>query len=155
MYIGANFPRVAAVLSRVDMPTGRLKGPAGELDTRPLLAVVVSTAWMQIYDTSLVVRYKTMLPVLNSIKSGAAHALALHMLTHKNGTATSLDGVLTTIGAFQPGMRETSKHRLRREVRKWEAELGALGISFYNGGTMLSYRQPQGVSVNNPDNSQK
>jgi len=122
-------------------------------DGRELWAVTISAAWMRIYDTSLVVRYRNLLPILSRIWSGHVHAMALHVLTHKEGYF-DLTEVLKRISAWPDEnlKPESFKRQVRRLFEAIEGEeklLGELGMTLYieQGKRMLHYVPPVGIGV--------
>ena len=133
--------------ARADMPGGALTGD------RPLYAVVVSAAWMRVFDSSLIMKYQRLLPTINQIKDGATHAMALHILTHQAGSFV-VDEVLAHIGAFRATTSDRHRRRLRATVLAETDRLAALGIHLYfhadTGRLMASYHPRPEVHFRNP-----
>lgn len=104
----------------VDLPGGALKGK------RPLLAVTISAAWMQLYKKTLSVGYRDLLPAIAALPSGAQQALVRFCITHQQ-LNMKLDEAMQHIGA----VTQTTSPRRRREVLKdvRDADLRAFGIS--------------------------
>jgi len=128
-----------------EMPGGALTGD------RPLYVVTISPGWMKIYDSGLVVKYRNVLPALGKIQSGAAHALALHILTHSAG---SFD-VATTLNAV--GVPDTLSARRKNQILaevEGEPLLESLGMQVYpqpeTGRLMISYHPTGEVHVQHP-----
>ena len=121
--------------ARVPLPGGCKHGD------RPLWRVTISSAWMRIYDTSLVLRYRNALPALGQITSGATHALALHILTHAGGSYDA-ESVLSIVGAITPDTSDRQRRRLLQGIIKEAARLAQLGMRLYRNGNnhlMIAY----------------
>ena len=125
---------------RVSMPGGALNG------TRPLYVVIISGAWIKIYNTSLGMRYRNILPILNTLSNGATHALALHILTHSSG-CFDVDDILRHIGALRSGLTKQARSKMIKHLHQESDILARLGIYLYThdttGRLMASY-QPTG-----------
>ena len=127
----------AHIISEVQESKKRAAQPGGALPgDRPLYIVTISAGWMKIFDTTLVVKYRNVLPVLSQIESGAVHALGLHILTHSGGNFDA-DSVLTTIGAITPNTSDRQRRRLLQDIVKETDRLAQLGIQLYRNGTNL------------------
>jgi hypothetical protein len=121
-------------------PSGQLKGRRGE--TRKLLVVTISAAWMRVYDGTLAVRYKRLLPVINGFKSGAAHALALHVITHRDYNRDLL-AALRDVGAVREGMSRRTVNKVIARVLGEMDRFEALGIRISDA--TVFYQQHQHV----------
>ncbi len=123
-----------------EMPGGALVGD------RPLFVVTISPGWMQIYDTSLVVRYRNELSTLADIKSGAVHAAALHILTHSSGSFDVAE-VLRVVGVGWDDISSRRQNQILQEVERDAEQLKKLGMHLYRQAVtaklMISY-QPTG-----------
>lgn len=131
----------------VDMPGGALVGD------RPLFVVTISPGWMQIYDTSLVVRYRNELPVLAAIESGAVHAAALHVLTQSRGNFDVIS-VLRTVGVNWDGLSRSQRWKILQEFAAESERLAQLGMHLYRhadtDNLMISYHPTGEVHLNSP-----
>ena len=140
----------AHILADVWDPKDRVKQPGGALvGDRPLFGVTVSAEWMGLLSTSLVVKYRNVLPTLSQIQSGVVHAAALHVLTHSGGSF-DVDKLLTIIGVT------ASKERRRRLVQQFMTEvanLERLGMQVYrhrdDARLMIAYTPTGDVHVQN------
>lgn len=144
----------AGILSEYhESPRARAHLPGGALTgDRPLYAVVISSAWMRVYDTSLIVKYKRLLPEINAIREGAVHAFVLHVLTHEAGIFR-VDEALAHIGAFRAGTSDRHRRRIRAALVAESDRLEALGIHIYTGPgdkLMASYHPRPEVHFQNP-----
>ena len=129
-----------------EMPGGALTGQ------RALFVVTISPGWMQIYDTSIVMKYRNVLPVLASLESGATYAMILHVLTHSGG-CFAVDDVLQTVGVPWPSMSRQRRHAILREVRDADPQLQKLGMELYiqsDGRLMVSYHPTGDITFANP-----
>jgi len=132
---GSIINEVWEVKTRAKMPNANL----GFAD-RKLYCVQISAAWMRIFDTSLVVRYKSALRDLHTIENGAAYMLALHILTHGKGYF-DVEHVLEAIGATQGISARAVEKTIRAVVAEEEGEgekrgekklrLSKLGMKLY------------------------
>ena len=132
---------------QAEMPGGALTG------TRSLWVVVVSAGWMALYDTSLIMKYRNLMPMLNQITDGTTHALALHVLTHSSARNFVVMHVLAVIGAVTANTTPDKRRRIQRQILAQETTLGRLGIRLYRAATgqmMLSYVPTSGVYFQNP-----
>ena len=133
--------------TRVPLPGGCKHGD------RPLWRVTISSAWMRIYDTSLVLRYRNALPVLGQITSGATHALALHILTHTGGSYDVPTG-LKTVGVPWNRLTQRRQHQLMQEIIREKDHLFHLGMELYRhhdtNHLMISYHPTGDVHAQNP-----
>lgn len=129
--------------------------PGGALiGDRPMFVITISPGWMQIYDTSLIVKYHNELPTLSAIKSGPVHAAALHVLTHSHGSFDVIS-VLSTVGIDWDNLGRQQQWRIiSREFDGESERLSRLGMHLYRqSGTdnlMISYRPTGEVHVNSP-----
>jgi len=117
---------------RVTLPGGALSGD------RPLMVATISSAWMRIYRTSLTMRYRQLLPIINQARSGATHALALHVLTHRKYNR-ALATTLAEIGAVREDMSARGKRKVFTTVLAEQSLLEALGIYIREG--IVYYQQ--------------
>jgi len=145
----------AGIVSEVTESTRKAAMPGGVLrGERDLWVVTISSAWMRIYDTSLVLRYRLMLPPLGRITSGAAHAVALHVITHTGDHSYSVEDTLHLVGAVTPETSDRHRRRLIQEVAGEEEHLGALGMTLYHqsgtGKLMISYHPTGAAHVQLP-----
>ena len=128
--------------------------PGGALHgDRPLFVVTISPGWMQIYDTALVVRYRTVLPVLCQIESGAVHAVALHILTHSSSGNFEAESVLSIVGAITPDTSDRQRRRQLHAVVKEAERLARLGMQLYRNGNnhlMIAYTPTGDVHTQAP-----
>ena len=133
---------------RADMPGGALTGD------RPLYVVTVSAGWMKIYDTSMVVKYRNVLPVLSAIENGAVHAMALHILTHSAGSFDVAD-TLKTVGVPWDGISRRRQNKILQEIETEDLHLRELGIQLYRQTDtrrlMLSFHPAGTVHAQNPN----
>ena len=128
--------------------------PGGALiGDRPLFVVTISPGWMQIYDTSLVMKYRNVLPVLADIESGAVHAVALHILTHSSGNFDA-ENVLSVVGAITPDTSDRHHRRLLQEIVKEAARMAKLGMQLYRQSDtnhlMIAYTPTGDVHAQSP-----
>ena len=132
---------------RADMPGGVLTGD------RALYVVTVSAGWMKIFDTSMIVKYRNVLPVLSRIESGAVHALALHILTHSGGSFTVRD-VLAVVGVPWDALSRRRQNQITQEVEQSAGLLAEIGMQLYrhseSGQLMISYHPSGAVHMHNP-----
>lgn len=132
---------------RAAMPGGALTGD------RPLYVVTISSGWMKIFDTSMIIKYRNVLPVLSRIESGAVHALALHILTHSGGSFDA-ENVLSIVGAITPDTSDRHHRRLLQEIVKEAARLAQLGMQLYRHSAtnhlMIAYTPTGAVHAQNP-----
>lgn len=139
----------AGIVSEYVESSRRAKLPGGALNgERPLMVATISPAWMRIYRTSLTMRYRQLLPIINQARSGATHALALHVLTNQQYNR-SLAQTLTEIGAWREGMSARGKRKVVATVREEQPLLDELGIQIRDG--MVYYRQHSEVHFALPD----
>lgn len=135
---------------RVPQPGGALQG------TRPYYVITISAAWMKIYDTSVVVKYRALLPDLNRIRDGATHALALHILTHQDHVF-AVDDTLAHVGAFPSGISDRRRRQIRDQVLGESETLAVLGIHLYRQSAteqlMASYHHRPDVHFQSPSES--
>jgi len=123
-------------------------------DGRDQWLVTISATWMNIFDTSLVVRYRNFLPTLAGIRSSTVHAIALHVLSHQEGYY-DVEDLLKRVGAWpNEALKPESFKRLVRKrfeaLDTHEKILEELGMSLYTdkqGKQMLRYVPPVGVGV--------
>ena len=145
----------AGIVSEVnDRSSARVPLPGGcKQGDRPLWRVTISSAWMRIYDTSFVLRYRNALPTLGQLTSGATHALALHILTHSGGSY-DVESVLRTVGVPWDSLSRRRQHQLMAEITREKDHLSALGMELYRQqGThqlMINYRPNGDVHAQNP-----
>ena len=131
----------------VEMPGGARVGG------RPLFVVTISPGWMQIYDTSLVVKYRNELSVLATIQNGAVHALALHILTHSTG---SFEVVRTSrmVGVPWDTLSPRRQNQILKEVESETDPLARLGMHLYrrteDNRLMISYHPTGEVHLQSP-----
>ena len=129
---------------------------------RKLYCVQISAAWMRIFDTSLVVRYKSALSDLHAIENGGVYMLALHILTHGRGYF-DVEHVLEAIGATQGISTRAVEKTIRAVVAEEEGEdkrgekklrLSKLGMKLYNsqdsGRLMICYNPRSDVRFQLP-----
>ena len=122
-------------------------------DGREQWLVTISAAWMNIFDTSLVVRYRELLPLLAQLRSGPVYAVALHVLTHGEGYFDVADLFRRVMAWPAETLKpESFKRAVRRLFEAIDCEttiLGQLGISTYikDGKQMIHYVPPLGVGV--------
>ena len=155
------------------MPAGALQPQGGAVPTeRTLKVLIISHAWMRIYNSELLVNYKPLLPKLNKIRCAAAYAIALLVLTHREYNKT-LDEALTEVGALALCNSERARRKLRQDVleeagRVWRkknkatgeleevvsdhfAELGieirANGVVFYRQHDEVRFRAPKAECI--------
>lgn len=121
------------------LTTAKHGGQVVAAHARTLLIVTVGAVWMRIYDHTLAVKYSNLLPLLHSIKSGAAYALALHVITHREYN-TQLDDALRHVRAIRDGMTERAVRKVRAAVMGEVGKLGTIGIAITAGG-VVRYRQ--------------
>jgi hypothetical protein len=125
----------------VPLPGGCMKG------VRTLLAVTISAAWMRLYNTTLTVGYRDLIPAISALKSGVAQALVRFCLTHRV-VNMKLDEVLQHIGAIEETTKQANPRKYNR-VHKIvaEADLTLFGIEIKN--RVVTYRQHDLVRFKN------
>jgi len=139
----------AGIVSEYVESSRRAKLPGGALNgERPLMVATISSAWMRIYRTSLTMRYRQLLPIINQARSGATHALALHVLTNKQYNR-SLVQTLTEIGALREDMSARGQRKVFATVLAEQLLLNALGIQIREG--IVYYQQHAEVHFASPD----
>ncbi len=154
---GTHLHHVAHIISeyresphRVPLPGGALQGD------RPYYVVIISSAWMRIYDSSLIVRYRNILSEINHLSDGATHAVALHLVTHEDHTV-GLDRALDHVGAWDGWTSERHRRRIREQVLREAERLQQIGINLYrqaeSGEWMIAYHHVPGVHFQNPSES--
>jgi len=132
---------VGGIISEYKEAKRRAKMPGGELQwsnprtctDRPLLAVIFSAAWMRMYDITLVVSYRNLLPKLHAIKSGPAYAIALFCITHRTSYGQSIVKLLEIVRAIRPDMNDRSKRKARAAVEAEKKVLAEIGITLTDG----------------------
>ncbi|NDP46842.1 MAG: hypothetical protein GZ085_00350 [Sulfuriferula multivorans] len=131
----------------VAFPVGIVSVKNGEREveatTRTLLVVTVGAVWMRIYDCTMAVRYRPLLPTLHCMRNGAAYMLALHVITHRVYN-TRLDVALRYIRAVHDDMSDRQKRRVRAGVLAEIDALCEMGITITGGGVVV-YRQHASV----------
>ncbi len=141
------------IISDIWLSRHPAKLPGGALTgQRALFVVTISPGWMQIYDTSIVMKYRNVLPVLASLESGATYAMILHVLTHSGG-CFAVDDVLQTVGVPWASMSRQRRHAILREVRSADPQLQKLGMELYtqsDGRLMVSYHPTGDITFANP-----
>lgn len=120
------------------MPGGVLTGD------RALLAVTISAAWMRLYNSTLTVDYRDLIPAISSLKSGVLQALVRFCLTHRNMNM-QLDDILGYIGAVDETTQERTIQRVIKAV--CEADLSKFGIQVKN--RIVFYKQHASVRFKN------
>jgi len=132
---------VGGIISEYREAKRRAKMPGGDLQwsnarhcvDRPLLTVIFSAAWMRIYDITLVVSYRNLLPKLHAIKSGPAYAIALFCITHRTSCGQSIVKLLEIVRAIRPDMTDRSKRKAKAAVEDEKEALAEIGIILKNG----------------------
>lgn len=123
--------------------------PGGALTgTRPLMVATISAAWMRIHRTSLTIRYRNLLPIVNTAKHGATHALALHVLSNTTYNR-SLIQALADIGALRADMTDRGRRKVIAQVLEECELLATLGISI-GDNRVIHYHQHPEVTFGNP-----
>ncbi|MGB4064330.1 MAG: hypothetical protein WBK19_10950 [Azonexus sp.] len=127
---------------KAKLPGGMLQGE------RSFRVLIVSAAWMRIYDTSLVMRYKSLLPTLHEISNGAAYSLALLVITHREFNQP-LEKALRDIRALRDGMSDRACRKVKKTVRDELAKhFDRLRIAINENDTVV-YRQIDEVRFSN------
>jgi hypothetical protein len=123
------------------MPGGKLKH--AKRTERTVMVLIVSNAWMRIKGMSLAIRYKPILPIVNSIKCSAAYTLAQLVITHREFNRPLVD-VLDEIGALRPDMTRQGRQKVIETVRGLSDVLARVGITI-TASDIVHYRQHEGV----------
>jgi len=115
--------------------------PGGALiGERQLWAITISAAWMHAFDNSLVVQYRELLPILHGLRCGAAYALALMVLTHRE-CSMQLADALRHVMAIRLDMTDRARRKVIGEVMKEAGQLSKLGIEV-QGGIVRYHQHP-------------
>lgn len=130
---------------KVPLPGGVLNGE------RPLLAVTITAVWMRIYNWSVAVRYRNLMPAIEALHSGAGRALARFCITH-NQVSLPLQEALSIIRAIRPNMTDRAIRKVRAEVRADSEGLTTLGIKILN--EMVIYHKHPEVSFSSVKSQQ-
>jgi len=123
----------------VPMPGGAMQGE------RPLWAITISAAWMQLYASTLTVGYRDLIPVITALQSGVLQALVRFCLTHRQ-LNMKLDEVLHHIGAIDESTSRTRRFAAIKTVM--DADLSDFGITVKDG--IVRYEQHDQVMFKNP-----
>ena len=117
------------------------------MEKRYLWLVTISRTWVQVYNTTLRIRYAPALSVLLAMKSGYSQAMGRFFLTHSGKMSLGFEDCLKTLGVT----REEKK--VRHEIKADLLLLEKLGVTFK--GSMIRYEQQKGmVSFENPPQGQ-
>ena len=138
---------LGGIVSVVDKQNREIEGPGGFLEKRYLWLVTISRTWVQVYNTTLRIRYAPALSVLLAMKSGYSQAMGRFFLTHSGKMSLGFEDCLKTLGVS----REEKK--VRHEIKADLPLLEKLGVTFK--GSMIRYEQQKGmVSFENPPQEQ-
>ena len=118
------------------LPGGALVG------TRPYWVVTISATWMRAYDNRLVVQYRALMPILHALRSGAAYALALMVITHRE-TTIPLTDALRHVMALRPDMTPRARRKVVAAVVDEADTLAELGIHIQDG--LVRYHQHRDI----------
>lgn len=134
---------LGGIVSVVDKENREIEGPGGFMGKRYLWCVTVSRTWIQIYNTTLRIRYAPALPILLRMRSGYSQAMGRFFLTHSGKMSLGFKECLTVLGI----KREERKVRL--DMKPDLPRLEELGITIE--GSAVRYEQRNGlVSFENP-----
>jgi hypothetical protein len=138
---------LGGIVSVVDKQIREIEGPGGFMEKRYLWLVTISRTWVQVYNTTLRIRYAPALSVLLAMKSGYSQAMGRFFLTHSGKMSLEFEDCLETLGVT----REEKK--VRHEIKADLPLLEKLGVTFK--GSMIRYEQQKGmVSFENPPQGQ-
>ena len=117
------------------------------MEKRYLWLVTISRTWVQVYNSTLRIRYAPALLILLAMKSGYSQAMGRFFLTHSGRMSLGFEDCLKTLGVT----REEKK--VRHEIKADLPLLKKLGVTF--GGSMIRYEQQKGmVSFEKPPQRQ-
>jgi len=134
---------LGGIVSVVDKQNREIEGPGGFMEKRYLWLVTISRTWVQVYNSTLRIRYAPALPILLAMKSGYSQAMGRFFLTHSGKMSLGFEDCLKTLGVT----REEKK--VRHEIKSDLSLLKKLGVRFE--GSMIRYEQLKGmVSFENP-----
>lgn len=114
------------------LPGGALVG------IRHLWAVTISAVWMRAFDSHLAVQYRSLLPILHSLRSGAAYALALMVISHRE-FSMQLSDALRHVMAIRPDMTRRACNKVIAGVLREKESFAAIGIKISDG--LVRYQQ--------------
>ena len=138
---------LGGIVSVVDKQSREIEGPGGFMEKRYLWLVTVSRTWVQVYNSTLRIRYAPALPTLLAMKSGYSQAMGRFFLTHSGKMRLEFKDCLKTLGVT----REEKK--VRHEIKADLPLLEKLGVTIE--GNMIRYEQQPGmVSFENPPQGQ-
>ena len=138
---------LGGIVSVVDKQIREIEGPGGFMGKRYLWLVTISRTWVQVYNSTLRVRYAPALSILLSMKSWYSQAMGRFFLTHSGKMSLGFEDCLKTLGVS----REEKK--VRHEIKADIPLLEQLGLTFE--GSMIRYEQQKGmVSFENPPQGQ-
>lgn len=139
---------LGGIVSVVDKQLRAIEGPGGFMEKRYLWLVTISRTWVQVYNTTLRIRYAPALPILLRMKSGYSQAMGRFFLTHSGKMSLGFEDCLKTLGVT----REEKK--VRHEIKGDIPLLEKLGLTVE--GSMIRYEQQKRmVSFENPPQGQK
>ena len=134
---------LGGIVSVVDKQSREIEGPGGFMEKRYLWLVTISRTWVQVYNSTLRIRYAPALLILLAMKSGYSQAMGRFFLTHSGKMSLVFEDCLKTLGVT----REEKK--VRNEIKADLPLLKKLGMTFE--GSMIRYEQQKGmVSFENP-----
>jgi hypothetical protein len=139
---------LGGIVSVVDKQSREIEGPGGFMEKRYLWCVTVSRTWIQVYNSTLRIRYAPALPILLCMRSGYSQAMGRFFLTHSGKMTLGFKECLNVLGIGR------EERKVRQEIKQDLPRLEKLGLTFE--GSMIRYEQRKGlVSFENPPRKEK